>query len=54
MTEFYSMEMIDISKSNQYDIKKKTKKTNQTKDTKINTGENVLESHDWVLLPGND
>jgi len=27
MTEFYSMETIDISKSNQYDIKKKTKKT---------------------------
>ena len=26
MTEFYSMETIDISKSNQYDIKKKTKK----------------------------
>jgi hypothetical protein len=38
MTEFYSMETIDISKSNQYDIKKKTKKTNQTKVTKINTG----------------
>ena len=38
MTGFYSMETIDISKSNQYDIKKKTKKTNQTKDTKINTG----------------
>ena len=38
MTEFYSLETIDISKSNQYDIKKKMKKTNQTKDTKINTG----------------
>ena len=27
MTEFYSLETIDISKSNQYDIKKKKKKT---------------------------
>jgi hypothetical protein len=31
MTEFYSLETIDISKSNQYDIKKKTNKNKSNK-----------------------